>query len=201
MAEIYRTRIALTGWEGAPGLNTLHWSKGTLVARPGPSDVAAFHAEIAAAWTVGKGYCCDGWSMEVEPTVDIIDVDSGNITGVITSSAAAPTATQGTAVISKVARNTVLNIAYSTDIWNAGRRLRGRTFFGPLNQEALGEDGQILQSCVDAMEDAFVAITSGIGPRLAVYSRPSGGPDAGFYGDVVQVSVRRKPGSLVSRRD
>lgn len=201
MAQIYRTRITLTGWTGGPGLNTIHWSGGTIIGTPTPSNVADFHQELGNAWQVMGGYCADSWSFKVEPTIDILDVDTGNITGVIVSNAPAPTWTQGTAVVSKVARNTVFNIAYGTDVWNAGRRLRGRTFFGPLNAEALGEDGQILPSAITAVNGQFTAITSGLGPRLAVYSRPSGGPNPGFYGDVVQVACRPKPGSLTSRRD
>jgi len=201
MPQIYRTRIALSGWEGAPGLNTLYWSGGTLTGTPSSSQVAAYHEEIGDAWATIGGYCCDSWTYLVETTVDIIDVESGNIIGIIESDESAPTWSQGTGTISKVARNTVLNIAYGTDVWNNGRRLRGRTFFGPLNAEALGEDGQILSSCVSAVEDALVAITSGVGPRLAVYSRPKAPTNEGFYGDVVSVLCRSKPGSLTSRRD
>lgn len=201
MTNIYRTRVALSGWLGGPGVNTLYWSAGSILGTPTPSQVQSFHEEIGDAWTTIGGYCVDFWTFLVEPTVDVIDATTGNITGVIVADGEAPTWSQGDTVDSKVARNTVLNIAYATDQWVGGRRLRGRTYFGPVGREAMADDGQILPSCAAAVEDAFVALTSGLGPRLAVYHRPKPPSGEGYYGDVVQVTCRTKPGSLKSRRD
>lgn len=202
MANLYRTRILLSGWEGAPGLNTVYWTAGIGGAGvASPSDVADFHEELGNAWQVMGGYCCDSYTFEVDGTVDVIDPTTGDIQGIVQSDTGNPAWTQGTSTISKLSRATMACVSLQTDIWQAGRRLQGRYFLGPLNTEAFGEDGQILSAAQSTINDALQASISGLGPRLAVYHRPSRGQANGYYGDVVTVATRRKPATLSSRRD
>lgn len=202
MANLYRTRIALTGWEGAPGVNTVYWTAGlggSGVASP--QDVADFHQELGNAWQTMGGYCCDSYTATVQGTVDVLDPATGDITGIVQSNTAEPVFTQGTATISKLSRATMVCVALQTDVWRNGRRLAGRYFIGPLNTEAFGEDGQILASASESIQDSLYASITGLGPRLAVYHRPTAGQANGYYGDVVNVVARRKPAVLTSRRD
>lgn len=199
MPTIYRSRVVLTGWEGAPGLNTIYWTKGTLVS-VGPTEVQNWHDDIGQAWAAVKGYCCDSWTLTVQAQADIIDVESGNITGVVTADGTEFTASQTTGSVSAMSRATQACVALGTDVWANGRRLAGRVFFGPLNTEAFTEAGVLNGTAVAAMNSAFGTINTGTGPRWAVYHRPTALGGDGYYGDVTAINTRTRPAVLRSRR-
>jgi len=202
VTNIYRSRIALTGWPGAPGVNTIYWTKGTL-STVGPTEVANWHQDLADAWEIFGGYCVDNWTLTVQAQVDVLDVESGELVDIVISDAAEPTWSQTTAVDSALSRASQLVVALYTDQFFAGRRLAGRTFLGPINTEAFTEDGEINSTCISAVSDAANAINSGTGPRWAIYSRPKTGAGAhvGRYGDIVNAVCRPFPAVLRSRRD
>jgi hypothetical protein len=87
-----------------------------------------------------------------------------------------------------------------------GRRLLGRSFIGPAGANTSTDNGQLSTEARTRVEEAYAAVTSGIGPRLAVYHRPTKDPisgannNDGAYGDVVTVSTPTTASSLRSRR-
>lgn len=202
MASIYRSRIALAGWEGAPGVNTVYWTGGFAIpGSPSGSDIADFHQELANAWEVFLGFCVTGWNCTVQADVDQLDVETGLITDVLTSDDGDINIGPASGNTGTLSRATQLVIALRTNTFRNGRRLQGRWFVGPLAANCFGSDGKITSAVRGAAEDILVAPTSGIGPRVAVYSRPNGALGDGAYGDVASVTARPQPGVLRSRRD
>ena len=202
MATIYRTRIALSGWEGGPGVNTVMWTGGFGGGGvPSGTDVDTWHSELLNAWSIMGGYCRDNFKVQVEPTVDMVDVATGQIVGVVTDSGAPKEWTQGTATISKVPTASMACVALLTDTWANGRRLQGRYFIGPLNIEGISEEGSMTDTAREDIQDALYASYTGLGARLAVYSRPTRGQANGYYGDVTQALCRKPVSVLRSRRN
>jgi len=192
--------VQLTGWEGAPGLNTIMWTKGTLTS-VGPEDVENWHDDILACYDAAKGAYVDSVTATVLAQVDVIDVASGDITGSITSAGGDVSVTQSTVANSKLSRATQINIALLTDVWANSRRLAGRMFFGPVQSEVFDEDGQIGSTTLGVLSDSFGVLNTGTGPRWAVYHRPGIVANSGYYGDITSVNPKPKPAVLRSRRD
>lgn len=202
MTNIMRTRVELGGWTGAPGVSTIYWTMGTLGSgSPSPSDVANTHQEIADMWQVFHGFCITGLTSSILPDVDVLDVASGDIIDVVTSDEGAINQTTGSGNTNTLSRATMAVVALRTSDFFDGRRLQGRWFIGPLCANAFDTDGTLSTDAVDDMTAACVALTSGVGPRLAVYSRPKGLGGTGRYGDVTAAIPRATPGVLRSRRD
>jgi len=201
MAEIARMRVALTWDNGGPGVNTFHFTKGTLIGSDWEDVGEVFYEELGDLYVLMQTYLINSLTWALEPVFDILDVDTGNITGVATAGGD-PISGSGTSTANANSRATMICANYGTDVWANGRRLRGRTFFGPIPYNAINTSGQIGSSDRAAIENGYVALTSGVGPRLAVYSRPGPAPSStGFYGDVTSVRVKTTPGILRSRRD
>lgn len=201
MTEIARARVSLTWDNGGPGVNTFHFTKGTLVGDDWEDVGETFFEELAGVYVTLADYMISTLTWAIEPTFDILDVESGDITGVATAGGDFHTGA-GASSATKNSRATQICVNYATDIWQDGRRLRGRTFFGPIDTNAMQTDGTIGSADQTAIRNSFTAITSGVGPRLAVYHRPGPSPaSVGYLGDVVQATVKTLPAILRSRRD
>jgi hypothetical protein len=87
------------------------------------------------------------------------------------------------------------------DIIN-GRRVKGRTFWGPADDAVFTTTGQITGAVLSAWPGYFDAITDPLAARMVVWHRPTSpsGTD-GQYCDVTSVSIGTKPFDLRSRRD
>lgn len=208
MAEICRSRVTLDWDAGSPGVCTFHWTAGL----PSPLDWtesgSQMHEELQVLFEDLSGVILNQVSWTVEPVFDVLDVDSGDIVDQITLDDDPHVGTgAGTGTSSTRASQACFN--HSTGLFHLGRRLRGRNFIGPIHSEALGSDGQFISGDIITYSEAWDSVISGVGPRLAVYSRPkpivSGGVVTGytdgFYADVTNVTLKKAPGILRSRRD
>lgn len=200
MTNLMRVNVTLAGWEGAPGINTLYFSQGSL------SNVDSAMAQIIGdELHTGFTSCRGAWRPSLEATIEpecpIIDVASGNIIDVaIMDDPPEVIASNATAGQMSTAVCAVVN--FKSSEYRNGRLVRGRMFWGPLSGSQLLSTGMIDPSGAAAIEGAFTAVSSGLGPRLAIYSRPGVSNDGvGAWADVTNVSVARKPGILTSRRD
>jgi len=200
MTSLARVVVEWNGWTGAPGANVLHFSPGTI----GSWDATAAQDlvdEITDVYDAMKQVWFASITATVQPTIRIIDDDSGELTGIF-SAATPPAAVAGTATVNPMSRATQLCVRLLTGEFVRGRQLRGRIFIGPLAPVAVSTEGLIASTIEDYIQDAWVAPTSGTGPRLAVWSRPpGGGSTGGSYGDVTSVGVMPVPAVLRSRRD
>lgn len=209
MPNIYRSRVALTGWEGAPGVTTYYWTPGEVtIGDPTPEQVQDFHDLLGVAWTDFTIAVVAGVTAKVERTVDVIDVASGEIVNQIYADGTEPVAV-GTDPGVSVSRATMICLSLITDTYIRGRRIRGRHFIGPVGSRGIASDGSTNAERGQIFADAYTAMIHGSAPNLAVYSRPyvnkgSGDPKPshdGAYGDVQAVSFMNRPATLRSRRD
>lgn len=200
MPTLARVVINLTGWNGAPGVNVLHFSGGST------SDwtsevVLAMCDEVVQMTDDLKEWWAPGITMQLRPDVDIIDVATGDIVDQVAPSPAfGPISSTGAS--GQESRATQAVVRFKGDRWVRGRRIQGRMFLGPLNSAIMASDGTIADENLPSIPDAFEAMISGLGTRLAVYSRPNPGlARAGDYADVTSVSCSKTPGILSKRRD
>jgi hypothetical protein len=199
---IGRMRVALTWPDGGPGVNTVYFTTGTGgTANDWDNAAAQFYGELAASYQAMHGAMVVSCRWEVEDAVDIIDVASGNIVNQI-SAGNQNLYGMGGDTGQNQSRATQVFVNFGTDVWQDGVRLRGGLYYGPIGGIALTGAGEVTQGTRDNIEDNFVALTSGVGPRLAVYHRPKPGTgEAGYYGDVITVRCKTRPAILKSRRD
>lgn len=199
MTILARVTVNLTGWSGAPGVNVLHFSQGSTTW----SNEAIYSMcdEIVGMHETLKSWWVPGVQAQLRPEVDMIDSETGNITDQIT-----PSPTFGAITSSGTGgqenRATQALFRFKGDRWKNGRRFAGRMFFGPLSSSVLGSDGLLTAGSIDDGQDAFTAMISGLGTRLAIYSRPNSATNTpGDWADVTSVQVAPTPAVLRSRRD
>lgn len=200
MTTLIRTKIVSSGYEGGPGVNVLHFSAGTSGTWT-QEAVDGMFEELHDLYFGIKAAFPTVVSLLPDPELQEIDVESGEIIGVWTQTGWTA-ALAGTATALNAPRGQCLTVAYQTDIWHEGKRLRGRSFIGPVSNSVVGDDGQIYTAWQALVADNYVALTSGVGPRLAVFHRANSSTHTGgYYGDVVSIRVNKRPGNLRSRRD
>jgi hypothetical protein len=201
MAELVRVYVEMGGFAGGPAVNVLHFSPGI----PGGANTHDQLAEQVLSdcqdvYDALKQHYLQGITVQVPQTCQFIDVATGNITDeVATALPWAPI--MGTGEGANVPRGTALCAGFRTSKFINGRRLQGRAFIGPVSATQVDTAGQIAPATRAAVENSFAAPISGIGPRLAVYHRPtSKGASNGDYGDVIAVRCSSLPSNLKSRR-
>lgn len=208
MTSLARFFVESTGYAGGPGVNVLTFSTGTLTPPWTGTDVQTVYDELHDAYDAIKLVFPNTVSITIAGEAVIFDSETANITNVIPVPTPAA-AIVGTGAYGTTSRGQAICLAYYTDMWTGGKRLKGRSFIGPVDTGIYGVTGLFAPSIVDLLEDNWVAMTSGVGPRLAVYHRPSP-PDPldptvpmtdGYYGDVVSVFARPRPSNLRSRQD
>lgn len=199
MTDMARSRLAITWPAGGPGVTTFYWTSGIPA---GPIDatlVSEFHDEMISSLSALTLFWAGDVTMQFEPDVDIIDPATGNITDIVTQDTT-PSIAIGSGAGTGISRGEQIVANLITDNFDGGKRLRGRHFLGPISTGVLDVSGRLTGARQAQIEDEYVAITTGVGPRLAVWHRPTiDGP--GYYGDVVKVQVSDRPGLLRSRRD
>lgn len=198
MSELVRMRVALNWPAGGPGVNTYYFSMGTPPVTP---DQAAeqIQDELGAIFAGFNTSFVTGLTWAVEPAYDVVDVPTGNIVGQGALPGTMPSGA-GTNAINTTSRAQQIRLTFRTDKFYDGRRLRGGTFIGPVGGGTLNSNGEVPPGTGAGWADKFSAVTTGLGVRLAVYSRPTPQHE-GRYGDVVNVTSPPVLGTLRSRRD
>lgn len=200
MTDMARTRVQIDYPSGGPGLNTFYWTSGFPA---GPIDVElvnAFHAEIAALYTSIDAFLVDSATFTVLDLVDILDPETGNITNQVAADDP-PAPVPGDSSALAISRGECIVANLLTGTWVDGSALRGKHFLGPIGSDVLDANGEMNSGSKAAIVDAYTAITTGVGPRLAVWHRPNPpSSGTGYYADVSTVAIATKPGFLKSRR-
>jgi hypothetical protein len=200
---LIRVRVVLGGWPGAPGYSIFH---GQVVdATPVIDGIGNFVQELHDAYNGIRQHLIGGVTVDIEPEAAVLDEASGEIQS-IQGFAAPPTVAGGSSSVN-LPRSTMANIRHFTGVVNAGRRINGRTFVGPLGGEALSGSGAIDPVLLPTFSHMFDGMQDiGGSARLAVYSRPQ--HDAagvqtrpGRSALVVSSLCNSAPGGLRSRRD
>jgi len=185
MAELGRIQTVFTGVAGTPWYNSLYFAGGvSLSPLSGPA--------VATFWDACASSMVNDVSWTVDPIVDIIDsdtgqvVDQGNWAGDsgIGVSTAEPLPWANQAVIN-----------WRTGFYFAGRELRGKTFVPALEQNA-NNSGVLLGTTVTDLLNAANGLISDPSGTLQVFGRTHF-----TTAPVLSAGVPTKIGVLRSRRD
>jgi hypothetical protein len=200
MTQIARTRVILSGWEGAPGVNTFHWT-GVGHTDIGDVQVDAFHDILHDAYDAITGSISGDVDWSIEPMVNIFEHSTGELVGWRTQSGAVITG-GGTGTGLGISRAEQICMRWVTNDVVGNRRLQGRNFFGPISSAIVDSAGQIPDATATALEGYMSGLLDPYGPRLAVWHQPpSTDPTSGAFGDVVSAVCFKHPAVLRSRRD
>lgn len=204
MATIARIQANLAGWTGGPGVSTFYWQfhEGEEIA-----DAGQAATDLRGMYNALKDYIVSGVTINIEPTVDLVEHTTGELVGRF--SITPPAGVAGSAGTSASNRATMLKTRFLTSQIRAGRLMRGGVFIGPIGSAAMDTSGQIPTTTINAVSAAFAPILAWPDPGLLVWGRPipfDPGPpmqDAreGAIGYVTSVSCAPRPGTLRSRRD
>lgn len=138
-------------------------------------------------------------TVSFEPTANIVDTPTGQITAQLTVSP--PADVVGTAA-GTWAAGTGARIDWLTSRFLNGRNVRGRTFIVPLAANSFGSDGRVLPGSVANLTTAgnnLIDDLIGHGTALCVYSRPAPGRP-GTLTPVEIAAGRSLPATLRGRK-
>ena len=195
MSNMLRVRTVLNGWSGGPGLSTFYFDPGVVTVDA--AMVTGVTGRVRSYFDAWKAFMPTANTAAVDAVADILDPLTGNLTGQV-SAGAAPSVVVGTGGIQGPAFVACVG-RLTTNSFIGGKRLRGRTYAGPLaasfTDSTTPEGG--LQA---AVQNGLVLLnTSGGGPGLVVWHRPVGG-SGGAMAAVINTSASPVYGILKSRR-
>lgn len=197
MTEMGRLIIDGSGYDGAPGVNVLHFCAplhGSLT----QELVDEFYSIIAASIDASDGVNLpSGVTLTINPVVTVHQVESGNLSGIFTTTEDTYSVTGSGG--GQQTRANQIGMRWLTNDFRNGRRVQGRTFYGPISTAAMDSDGSILDSIVSGWPDIWSGAYDGLSSRLIVWTRPKGSTP-GEYADVVQLQVSQMPFILRDRR-
>lgn len=199
MPEILRVKINWTGFVGAPGYTNLYFSEFV------SEGYTQAHADGAVAKAVSfvngiKTYLPNVVTIGVDPTVEIVQADTGQLVGFFTTAPAAPSA--GTASGTYSAASGVC-FSWGTNGVRNGRRVRGRTFVVPVAGAYYDLDGTINNTAATSLRATGAALlaTGGV-TDFGIWSRPSSkGATDGVWHAAETATLKDKVAVLRSRRD
>ena len=199
MTQFGRTKVILSGFDGAPGVNLFNWCA------PAHGDITQehvdeFHDILNTSYDALTAYFFAlGVRWTIDSGVSVHEVDSGEMVGVFTDGGGPYTEVSiGTG---KESRATQVGLQWLTSDFRYGRRVRGRTFLGPIASDCLDTDGNVTVEYRASIPGLFEGIFDEAAPRLIVWSRPSPAHTTGAYADVVACTVAERPFMLRGRRD
>ena len=191
-----RIKSVGTGWTGGPGLTTFYMDSG--IATIDAAMANGVTGRVRAYFDALKVYTTSAITWQVDPVVDIVDDEDGSLAGqVVASSAPSAVVGTGAGVIGPAFVCAVGKMR--TNVFSGGRRIQGRTFYGPLAQ-AYTDSATPEGGLTAAQATGLTAVlTAAGGPTLVVWHRPKGAAP-GFMAPVLTVSSSSVFGILKSRR-
>lgn len=200
MGNILKVVTNWTGLQGGNGYTNLYFEP---IPEAGPITQAMVDAALAKVetfFTSWKAYRPPVTFTQVDPNVQEIDENSGEIRAFWAGVTAAPAAGLASNAGHSAAAGACIN--WTTANALNGRRVRGRTFMVPLAAVALDVNGTIDNTALTAMRTAAATLhADGTNVRLVVWHRPTAlGIDGGAY-DVISSTISDKTAILTSRRD
>lgn len=191
---ITRITAQWSGFRGAPGYSNFFFD-GAFTDESGAEAAAS---AVSAFFTACRLQFPDSVNVNVQPTADVIDETSGQITSVMDIATPGTVTGSGGANYS-AATGAVVN--WNTSDYVNGRRVRGRTFLVPLDSGAFDSQGDLSSDALSQIRlGAENLVTAALEHPLCVWHRPSGG--AGGSAHVVSSSTVPDLGAVLrSRRD
>lgn len=188
-------QVVLSGWPGAPGVNTFHFDAPTLP----PGEWSAVADGLKAAYqslasynmaTVSYDGLCTRYNVESGAIEDAFNAGAG------WTVASVPGANYN------VSRATQIKLQFRTATIRKRRFLRGGIYFGPIGENSIDNNGAISVAAQDAVSGAFDGLIDILGARLSVWGRPTNTTsNDGVLGNVVSIGAMPLPAVLRRRRD
>jgi len=171
--HMYRVRAASTGWPGAPGLNTFYFLEDATIEAVHATAALDVATRVHAALTGMRDYFKTGWTCEINPDVDLINSDNGELLEALIVDPPAAITGNGGGTGGPQA-SCICTSLLTSDIVD-GRRVRGRDFFGPLALLA-DPDGTPTDLELAAFQLSMEGLLGGTLTQvpLVVWSRPRG---------------------------
>jgi hypothetical protein len=207
VALVARFKVDLSGFSGAPGVNTWFVGDTGLSAGPSQGTVDGTAVALDAFYEAVKGVIQSDVSWSVDPSVGVLDVETGVLDSIM---AAAGGPFSGVATgINQGGHMTMIKTQLRTGSYNDGREVRGGPFIGPVVAAVADGPGTLTPAVTLTMNNALTALAGAInsaGGLLVVYRRPRAAAPgvtarAGLLRAVTSATVFNKPAVLRSRRD
>ena len=198
MTGIMRVRTVLTGWTGAPALNTFYF-KG-VAASPNQAECNDVVARVRSFWAGVAPYLPTAVLANVDPTTDVLTAETGSLEGSL-SAATPPTPVQGSGATEFYAPSVAALLRLNTSVIILGRRLKGRSYISPLTEGAIAS-GTIAVATITGIVGAATNLTA-VTPTLSalqVWRRPVNGA-GGTVAPVTSITIPSKVATLRSRND
>ena len=155
MTQIMRVRVTMNGWQGAPGLLTYYFRPNQVTL---PGDATNATTRVRAALAVLAPVFPIATTLQVSGVCDVLE----DTTGALLTSAgvAAPAVVPGTAAGSIGPPQVMAGLAMDTGAVVDGRKLRARSFLGPLASSftATGLPSASLLTTVNAYAVALLTV-------------------------------------------
>lgn len=198
MTELKRVRVALTGFQGAPGVSTFYFLD-TVTA------MGSLH-DLYAGLTL---WMPNDLHIQVENTGDIIESTTGALTGDWSEAAVTEVVGMDTGAFSAPSG---LCINWLTGTVLDGHRVKGKTYMVPLAGVTYDNDGTVRTDALETFRAEAAVFRDSQDSSLVVWHRPFPGAPAvpprparaahlGGHALVTNVQVNDKVAVLRSRRD
>lgn len=166
MAQMARVRAVLSNWVGGPGLATFYFA--------GPGNVSGAEAlegaaRVRAFFNGAVSSLLANVQVQVSNQVDVLLAETGELVGGFT--VAAQALVTGSSAADAYSPAICALVKHETGVFEAGRRVTGRTFIGPLS-EAIVTSGTFnnAASLKTAADLLTTQITTAVGQ--VVWHRP-----------------------------
>lgn len=194
-----RVRTVLTGWPGAPGLNTFYFDSDG--GDPATAAQEAF-TRVHDFWSDIAGLFPDEFTATVDQIMDELDSTSGDLVASYTGTGAnVVVGTNTTSDFLPAQTNAVISLRTGGTV--NGQRVNGRTYIGPMAMSTNASNGQVTNAALSVLALAAIDLMANLTTAgfLCVWHRPS--PPDGSDGEahaVIDTLVRNVWGHLTSRR-
>lgn len=193
--DMLKVQAIWTGFPGAPGYSNFYFAGGGGLI----SDAQQVADRVGSAFEAIETRIPSSGRIEVQPTVEVIDSDTGMLQGY--QDIDPPDATTGTGTESGYSGASGAVVNWLTNDVRFGRRIRGRTFLVPLGGISWQNDGTLTtQTLEDIREFADILTNWDFDSEFGVWSRPRGGT-GGVFASATGYRVPDMAAVLRSRRD
>ena len=198
MAEILRVHSVLQYGGGSPGLTTFYFLPGT--AGGVTADAVDVVGRVQDFWATVDQLLKTTFTAEVQGEVDVINAVDGTLTGFLDGGASTVIAGVSTAENLPIAAMMLLQ-HLTGDVHN-GRRVRGRSFIGPVVESTNDNGGTSSGSRTTLLLGGTQLDTGATASVPVVWSRPNSPlGDPGFHSEVINRTAASYYSVLRSRRD
>lgn len=207
MALIGRIQAELTGFQGAPGINSWFFAGTGLVPPDSVANADAAAQALQDFYQLIAQQLQSDVTVRVLPEIALINDEDGQLAGTVSSTLTLPpTPGLGTTPASHAS---MLKLRLRTDVVSDGRRIQGGPFIGPIPGSMIAASGSIDTTgganVVTRLEEMYADYTAaGLVPLIWRRPRSLGGPLPPRVGQsalVTGVSYFTRPAVLRSRRD